>query len=1054
MLIDNLIQMHDSPLIPRLVLAKPSGEPLKVLSTPYNISRKVGLVETDELTFVIPTYVNESINIEKELCDGDFLIIFQLVTEVDEVFSEELFMITNPNIESGDENIKKIKCLSMEHLFSKKIINSFQGVKALYRTEAQIATWTSTPEYPTLRDYIESGILNYIMTLIQGWSIGTVDTSLLTLYRDMNVDEDTILGFLRGTVQSSFQCIFIFDTMNKTISAKKIDTVGQDNGLILSDQNYIDKINMDIKTDDIVTKLYLYGKDNMSISTVNPTGSEFLLNLDYYSREKFMSSELISRINDYEAKIEMGRDFFADLVQEREALTISLGEKENEIKAKEIELENVIKERDASIEFQLEISKYNNSKNYSRGQSVRYENSHGVLGFYTCIRNCVGISPDNTTYWISFLADINRFLGFVTSELNALKEEKNRISESLIRVDGEIANMKYNFIPYIDVSQIEEHNNTKTYKIKSLVKKENALYSARKDVPENIEISDTVYWREVTLNFTKEQIEERDFFIKEKVYRDENYTNPKDLYEKGLELSNLYAQPAIDISVDIVDFLNIVDYEADWLKLNLGDIVTLNHSIMESETRFTNIHLKMKIIGYQHDYENNNLTLSISNKSRFTDSYVQLEELLDKTSKASTSLDINKFQYADYIKSGQKDVISDYLNNKLDFAKHKAITNSNQTMYMDETGLILKNREDNSKQLKLMSDHIVMTDDNWQTAKTAISTSGVMAETIVGTLGAFCEVRTNQLIVGSNLIGDDLINSDKINNSIQQGSSYNGVVINSSNGLSVTQSGTNITTMVNATDGITIGRRNSENNGWNSKQFYVDLSGKIIASDMTITNGQLKAGTDVLLDMDTKTLDFSKFNVLLGKIGSDNLEVKGLSVTNSENVKTFGIDNNGNVTLSGNITWSSPLSYNDLTDKPNIGGSYGNSDVDAWLTGTRGLILQDGHLKIFADNIVGNTFQAMEWMAIGNQSTIGDKYLYFNKGSHYNRESYIKSSPHTGDSSSDLTLSSGGDLILNSTYRTQINGGAYGMAISTIGLDLSDVRSITWGNNAPQAVFK
>lgn len=158
---------------------------------------------------------------------------------------------------------------------------------------------------------------------------------------------------------------------------------------------------------------------------------------------------------------------------------------------------------------------------------------------------------------------------------------------------------------------------------------------------------------------------------------------------------------------------------------------------------------------------------------------------------------------------------------------------------------------------------------------------------------------------------------------------YNGVQITPEDGLIVQRSDNEVRTLLNATTGIAIQKR--KYGSW-INQLYADTSGNLIARDLTaenitINNGQLKDGSgNTLIDLERRKIDFSKFTTVTGKIsassietenlviksgnidgliGSNQLNVKGLKVTDSNGNTTLKIDSNGNITLGGNITWNS-----------------------------------------------------------------------------------------------------------------------------------------------------
>src|SRR5690606_20954538 len=123
---------------------------------------------------------------------------------------------------------------------------------------------------------------NYIISLVPSWSVGTVDEEINNKFRDLEIDAQSVLDFLLNKVQSTYDCVFEFDTINNEINVKKFSSIGLNKGLFISDKNYIKSLEQEINFDEVVTRLNLYGKDNMSIHSVNVTGQSYIDNLSFF----------------------------------------------------------------------------------------------------------------------------------------------------------------------------------------------------------------------------------------------------------------------------------------------------------------------------------------------------------------------------------------------------------------------------------------------------------------------------------------------------------------------------------------------------------------------------------------------------------------------------------------------------------------------------------------------------------------------------------------------------------------------------------------------------
>lgn len=93
-------------------------------------------------------------------------------------------------------------------------------------------------------------------------------------------------------------------------------------------------------------------------------------------------------------------------------------------------------------------------------------------------------------------------------------------------------------------------------------------------------------------------------------------------------------------------------------------------------------------------------------------------------------------------------------------AVQDVINSKTEIIYPDDGGLLLQNKDNALEQVYMKAKGIVISQDGGQTAKTAITGKGIGAEYIVGILGEFAQVKTDNLIAGNAKIGSALI--DKI----------------------------------------------------------------------------------------------------------------------------------------------------------------------------------------------------------------------------------------------------------------------------------------------------
>jgi hypothetical protein len=211
----------------------------------------------------------------------------------------------------------------------------------------------------------------------------------------------------------------------------------------------------------------------------------------------------------------------------------------------------------------------------------------------------------------------------------------------------------------------------------------------------------------------------------------------------------------------------------------------------------------------------------------------------------------------------------------------------------------------------------------------------------------------------------------------------NGIELNPDTGITVTKD--NVTkTILNATDGLKI--QKYELGVWKDK-LYTDTNGNLIAEDLVARKLIIRdSGGFTLIDADTKTINFTGFNVITGK---DKL-LRGVYVTNSSGQITFSVDENGNATMAGNLTINRGLNgsayvridgnglsaFNGTITSFKIGAD-GNAEFSGKVTG--GQITSNTSINVTTDLRVGNNIYLGEGLS-------GSKSLIFHNNSRINAD--------------------------------------------------------------------
>ena len=685
-----LVDINPNMELPKyeLILYSLTGLPITSLKNITNFNYKAFFIGIDEISFNIPAYrsENDGRKVKNEiydLVDGEYYILLN---------DKKYFIIDEINEKADDDGntYKEVHAYSREYeLSQKKLVD--------YKADSRVLYDSSN----TMLDGLEKGVLNYIFNHItKSWSIGDVDADIILkdVHRALDFPNTNLIQVFQE-LQKTFNCIFKFDTINQKIDIVEMDPtkIGQNQGLYISNGNFIKSLSKNIKYDEVKTRLFVYGKDNVSIQSISPTGQPFLDNFDAFKNTKFMTQGLIDALDAYQIKVENYNPNFEPLLTQ-------------------LQQANQVMEDLINSDHPSDLN-------------------------------------------LKGLVALERALSIVQTQIDVKVEELAIIKKSIESATGtDLENM------YADMRSIQsaiEMYDTEKANINALIKNKRDEINNQQIIIDGIkqQISDLQYALNMNnpLNFTTEQLKELDKFIRVETYNNTNYTehNITELYEEGKKILARISQPKIQFDVDVVDFLSVVECQHVWKKFVLGDIVTLEH-------RELGFDYEVRLVGYEHDYENNRLNLKFSNTYTFDDDTLWMRDLLEEINTTATAVDFNKYKWdkTDSIESN----IAKMVDAKLEEARQSILSAVGQRYLFDDSGLWLyKENPDgsiNPEQIRAINNTIALTKDNWNTVGTAITPQGVVAEQIYGKLGNFARVNAEQIIV-DNWIGDPVENNFK-----------------------------------------------------------------------------------------------------------------------------------------------------------------------------------------------------------------------------------------------------------------------------------------------------
>lgn len=682
------------------------------------ISFKVYSVTSDINRDIVPLESYEKIQ-TKRLVLIDGIGYFQIQSAVE--------------VSDGVSTYKEVRAISCQNEMGFKSMAWFDGTYKFY-------------------DVLDNSntIIGKIMEMIPDWSIDTVSSDLFNKYRTFESINTTLLNFITADVSEAYECIFLFDFLNRKITVKSIEDLTQNpytTEIYLSFKNLLKNFQIEENSDDIVTALSVYGQD-LDVRQVNPLGSTYIYNFSHFMNTRWMPQSLIDAITNWNTAISTQRPIYANHLSNLQAKNgelLVLTTELTDLEASLTSLENI---RSARIEQGID---------------------------YTDINTQIAAAENN-----------------INTKKTAIEAKKGEISNITNNMAGINTSLSFenNFTPEqlsILKKFIYEHDYTNTYYVVT-------------DLMSSVDIQNSAM----------------------------------ELYNEGVNALARMSQPRYTFRIDSTNFMFIKDFERFTSQLRLGCMVTVE---LEEDKYAYPILLEM-----QFDYDNpEDFSLTFGNRFRLDDSVYTFNEMLGEAHNTANKTNA-KWDKLNEFSNTYKDSVSEFLNNAFDVSKKAIINSSNQSQVWDSSGMTFRKVENgviDDKQIKIINNQIVFTDDSWNSVKTVLgqinldgggTAYGVAAEIIIG-----------RIIAGNNLTITNENNTFTVD-------STGAKLINAD--FSLINSSVKNRVLLNATDGIKIQKNTGttispvwENHFYADNDGNIVMSGKITATDGLIGGWNINANT-------------------------------------------------------------------------------------------------------------------------------------------------------------------------------------------------------------------
>lgn len=268
----------------------------------------VSIYDDLSLTFNLNAYQTASFKIYRDINGKKY-------EHYDDFQEDRLIMIQGIgwykiHVETNIENTgisKSITANSLECTLCNKRLIDFECNTGEILYDDYVKTIFYDPTNP------KGSLLHRVLNVAPSWSVGHVDATLANKQRSFDEDDIDIYSFLTGDVSEAFNCLFVFDTFNQTVSAYDLDNYGEDTNIYVSMDNLAQSMTETIDENSIITCYRVNGGDGIYINEVNPNSTNKIYNFEYYLPE--MEESIQNKVKSYNEKYQSLKPQYEEIMK-------------------------------------------------------------------------------------------------------------------------------------------------------------------------------------------------------------------------------------------------------------------------------------------------------------------------------------------------------------------------------------------------------------------------------------------------------------------------------------------------------------------------------------------------------------------------------------------------------------------------------------------------------------------------------------------------------------------------------------------------------------------
>lgn len=752
---------------PNFILRNLDGTPIGILGHILNPHGTFFYNEISEISFEYPAYDNGV-----KLDEYDLLTSMRVV----DVEGYGQFILQKP-IENDDTVSKKKSCkaYSLEHELSGKKITLEEGTYNFWNPLAP-----------------DSTVMGIILSEVPSWRIGTISSDLIGKYRTYSVNDQAIYNFMKSDLQKAYGCIFDFDTYTRTIHVRSVEDFISTKAVYLSSKNLIDNIEIEENIEALVTVLDVHGADDLDIRSVNPMGVNKIYNLDAYMNESYFSKEMIMQWQNWKQTFDSYQQTYFDISVEQSMLisrlvteNAVLVDLEGELSGLESKKATLVQGvamdsslRDDLAAVKAEISAKEKEINIQK-KTVIAPIENKITALTTELKNINQLTAFSAFFSEEQIAVLDRYFKcgsltdstFVATNIDSYSTDGTTV-RGLVSI--------FNLVSLNEIRKTEYTSDKTFYSVRGgMIETSHSSFALDAEIVRGtLEVnSDNTFVLSLYLNdgklnnnttFTGATLSmtgtlganvissasvlqfktsTANAYFTRDVTEYQKRSVALELYDYAVERLNKLSSPTFYFSVESANFLALDDFVDFAKQFELGEKVYLHidNNVLEPIAMSVSI-----------DFDDlSDFEIQFSDNYRLNSKEFTLESILDQAISGSNSLDLNQYNYSNFVSSGAKTSVEQFMKSAIDAMKNNIMAGENNELKIDGTGLRCMKYDEASgtyspKQIWMAHNAIMFTEDNWESATIGI---GEFTDKNFGTLyGIVLPALVGTLLAGQNLI--------------------------------------------------------------------------------------------------------------------------------------------------------------------------------------------------------------------------------------------------------------------------------------------------------------